>query len=88
MFLESFHQYISNKKHCQMLERLFLLFHETINLLCAVLLSAEVQTDGPKIAVIIQQYVVIDFLLLQTFIIKMLILAQKNQCLQGNLKFF
>ena len=41
--------------------------------------STEVRTDGPKIAVIIQQYVIIDFLLLQTFIIKMLILAQKNQ---------
>ena len=52
------------------------------------------RTDGPKIAVIIQQYVIIDFLLLQTFIIKMLILAQKktghyanNQKLAYNLRY-
>ena len=64
-----------------MLIRLYLIFHGTLNLLCAVLLSAEVGTDGPKIVVIIQQYVIIDFLLLQTFIIKMRILAQKNQAI-------
>ena len=68
-----------------MSRRLYLVFHGTLYLLCAVLLSAEVRTDGPKIAVIIQQYVIIDFLLLQTFIIKMLILAQKKQAI---LKFY
>ena len=52
-----------------------------------MLLSAEVRTDGPKIAVIIQQYVVIDFLLLQTFIITMLILAQKKSLFKEILKF-
>ena len=69
-----------------MLRRLYLVFHGTLYLLCAVLLSAEVRTDGPKIAVIVQQYVIIDFLLLQTFIIKMLILAQKKQKKTGHLK--
>jgi hypothetical protein len=64
-----------------MLRRLYLIFHGTLNPLCAVLLSTEVRTDGPKIAVIIKQYVIIDFLLLQTFIIKMLILAQINQAI-------
>ena len=68
-----------------MLGRIYLVFHGILNLLCAVLLSAEVRTDGPKIAVIVQQYVIIDFLLLQTFIIKMLILAQKKQAI---LKFY